>query len=133
MPIAMALRRIIICEVDDQQIIELTEINGERSLPIVVGLFEATSIQRRVKSEKMPPRPLTHDLICAVIDDLGGELQDILINDLNDGTYYAKLRVRRDGELIAIDCRPSDAIAVAVTCKVPMYVAEEVLGDSVEL
>ena len=131
MPIAMELRRIIICEVDDQQIIELREVEGERSFPIVIGLFEATSINRRVKGETSP-RPLTHDLIHAVIEQLGGELQDIVINELRDHTYYAKLRVRRDGELTEIDCRPSDAIAVAVTAKVPIYVNEEVLGDALD-
>ena len=128
MPVQMELKRIIISEVHEQQIIVLREVDGERSFPIVIGIFEATSIDRRVKNI-VPPRPLTHDLIVAVIDQLGGDLQDIVISDLQDHTYFAKLRVRKDGELVEIDCRPSDAIAVAVTANVPIYVAEDVLDE----
>jgi uncharacterized protein len=128
-PVQMELKRIIISEVHEQQIIVLREVDGERSFPIVIGIFEATSIDRRVKNI-IPPRPLTHDLIVSVIDQLGGDLQDIVISDLQDHTYFAKLRVRREGELIEIDCRPSDAIAVAVTAKVPIWVAEDVLAET---
>ena len=127
----MALRRIIISEIDEQQHIVLKEIDGERSFPIVIGLFEATSIDRRVRGIATP-RPLTHDLIAATIDLLGAEVQDVVINDLREHTYYAQLRVRHEGELIEIDCRPSDAIAVAVTLKVPVYVNEDVLGDAID-
>ena len=127
----MELKRIIISEVHEQQIIVLREVDGERSFPIVIGIFEATSIDRRVKNI-VPPRPLTHDLIVAAVEQLGGEVQDIVINDLQDHTYFAKLRVRKDGELTEIDCRPSDAIAVAVTAKVPIWVAEDVLAETTE-
>ena len=125
----MALKRIIISEVHEQQIVVLREVDGDRSFPIVIGIFEATSIERRVKNID-PPRPLTHDLIVAAIEQLGGDLQDIVISDLQDHTYFAKLRVRKDGELVEIDCRPSDAIAVAVTAKVPIWVAEDVLTET---
>ena len=128
MPVQMELRRIIISEVDEHQVIVLRETDGERSFPIVIGLFEATSIDRRVKGITNP-RPLTHDLVAGTIDSMGGELQDVFINDLREHTYFAKLRVRQDGELVEIDCRPSDAIALAVTAKVPIYVAEDVLGE----
>jgi uncharacterized protein len=128
-PVQMELKRIIISEVHEQQIIVLREVDGERSFPIVIGIFEATSIDRRVKNI-VPPRPLTHDLIVAAVDQMGGEVQDIVISDLQDHTYFAKLRVRKDGELIEIDCRPSDAIAVAVTAKVPIWVAEDVLAET---
>jgi bifunctional DNase/RNase len=127
----MELRRIIICEVDDQQIIVLKETDGDRQFPIVIGLFEATSINRRVRGE-IAPRPLTHDLITNVVEQMGGEVQDIIISDLRDHTYFAKLRIRQEGELIEIDCRPSDAIAVAVTAKVPIYVNEDVLGEALD-
>jgi len=130
-PIQMELRRIIISEVDEHQVIVLREVDGERSFPIVIGLFEATSIDRRVKG-MIAPRPLTHDLIAGVVEQMGGELQDIVISDLKEHTYFAKLRVRHEGELIEVDCRPSDAIAVAVTAKVPIYVSEEVLGEALE-
>lgn len=130
MPVPMQLSRIIISEINDQQIIYLKEVNGERTFPILIGIFEATSIDRRVKGYPSP-RPLTHDLIVSAIEHLGGELQDVVITELKEHTYYARLRVRRDGELIEIDARPSDAIAVAVTCKppLPIYVNEEVLND----
>ena len=77
------------------------------------------------------PRPLTHDLIVAAVDALGGELQDVVISELKEHTYYAVIRVLKGGEVIEIDSRPSDAIAVAVTCdpNLPIYVSEEVLAD----
>src|SRR3954467_4535900 len=125
----MELKRIIISEVHDQQVVMLREGEGERSFPIVIGIFEATSIDRRVKG--MPsPRPLTHDLVAAVIDQLGGDLQDIYISELKEHTYFAKLRIRKDGELSEIDSRPSDAIALAVTASVPIYVSEDVIGEA---
>ena len=127
----MELRRIIISEVEDHQVIILREVDGERSFPIVIGIFEATSIDRRVKG--MPaPRPLTHDLVVAAVEQLGGEIQDIVISDLKEHTYYAKLRVRQEGEMVEIDCRPSDAIALAVTAKVPIFVNEDVLGEALD-
>ena len=128
MPVQMELKRIIISEIHEQQVIALKEVEGERQFPIVIGIFEATSIDRRVKG--IPnPRPLTHDLVTGVVESLGGEIQDIFISELREHTYFAKLRVRKDGELVEIDCRPSDAIALAVTAKVPIYVAEDVLGE----
>ncbi len=131
MPIQMELRRIIISELDDHQIVILKEVDGERNFPIVIGIFEATSIDRRVKG-LAAPRPLTHDLIISVVEQLGGEIQDIVISDLKEHTYFAKLRVRKDGELTEVDCRPSDAIAVAVASRVPIYVNEDVLGEALE-
>ncbi len=130
MPVAMQLSRIMISEITDQQVIFLKEVEGDRSFPILIGIFEATSIDRRVKHFE-PQRPLTHDLLVSAIEQLGGELQDVLINELRDGTYFARLRVRQEGELIEIDARPSDAIAVAVTCdpQLPIFVSEDVLND----
>lgn len=128
MPVQMELRRIIISEIHEQQVIMLREVDGERSFSIMIGIFEATSIDRRVK--KMPsPRPLTHDLVANVVESLGGELRDIYISELRDHTYFAKLRIRQNGELIEVDTRPSDAIALAVTANVPIYVAEDVLDE----
>jgi bifunctional DNase/RNase len=127
-PVHMELKRIIISEVHDQQVIMLREVDGDRSFPIVIGIFEATSIDRRVK--KMPsPRPLTHDLVTSVVESLGGELRDVYISELRDHTYFAKLRIRMNGELVEVDSRPSDAIALAVTASVPIYVAEDVLEE----
>ena len=128
MPVQMELKRIIISEVHDQQVIMLKEVDGERSFPIVIGIFEATSIDRRVRKLDSP-RPLTHDLVAMVIENLGGELRDVCISELREHTYFAKLRIRQNGEMTEVDSRPSDAIALAVTAKVPIYVAEEVLDE----
>ena len=134
MPVEMQLARIIISEIHDQQIIYLREVDGKRQFPIVIGIFEATSIDRRVRGNQTP-RPLTHDLIVNIIEQLGGEPDSVVINELREGTYYAELRVRRDGDLIVIDARPSDAIAVAVSCKPPLsiYVAEDVLDQALDV
>jgi hypothetical protein len=130
MPVAMELARIIISEINSEQVIYLKEIDGERTFPILIGIFEATSIDRRVKGFEAP-RPLTHDLLVNAVEALGGEFQDVVISELKDHTYFAMLRVRFEGELIEVDSRPSDAIAVAVTCdpQLPIYVSEDVLND----
>ena len=130
MSVHMELSRIIISEINDQQVIYLKEVDGERTFPILIGIFEATSIDRRVKNFKAP-RPLTHDLLVGAVTAMGGQFEDVVISELHDHTYFAKLRVRRGDELIEIDARPSDAIAIAVTCDpvLPIYVSEEVLND----
>lgn len=130
MPVPMQLSRIIISEINDQQVIYLKEVDGERTFPILIGIFEATSIDRRVKGF-IAQRPLTHDLLVSVAENLGAEFQDVVISELKEHTYFARLRLRHEGELVEIDARPSDAIAVAVTCDppLPIYVAEEVLDD----
>jgi len=130
MPVQMTLSRIIISEINDQQVIYLKEVEGDRTFPILIGIFEATSIDRRVR-DFQSPRPLTHDLLVNTVNQLGAEWDSVVISELRDHTYFAKLRLRQDGELVEIDSRPSDAIAVAVTCDppLPIYVAEEVLED----
>ncbi len=130
MPVAMELSRIIISEINDQQVIYLKEIDGNRNFPILIGFFEATSIDRHVKGLEAP-RPLTHDLLVSAVEALGGEFQDVVISELREHTYFAKLRVMHEGERTEIDARPSDAIAVAMTCDppLPIYVAEDVLND----
>jgi bifunctional DNase/RNase len=131
MPVLMRLSRIVISEISEPQIIYLREADGDRQFPIVIGLFEATSIDRKVKRHPSP-RPLTHDLLVKAIEDMGGELDSVVITDLREGTYFSELRVKRDGEIISIDSRPSDAIAVAMTCDppLPIYVAEDVLDEA---
>jgi len=131
MPVQMQLSRIIISEINPQQVIYLKEVEGERTFPILIGLFEAESINTGVKRIQSP-RPRTHELLVQSIESLGGELDSVVISELKDHIYFAKLRVKREGELIEIDSRPSDAIAVAVACDpiLPIYVAEEVLEES---
>jgi bifunctional DNase/RNase len=130
MTVQMQLSRIIISEINDQQVIYLKEVGGDRQFPILIGIFEATSIDRRVKN-RPNLRPLTHDLLVTIVDQMGGELDSVVITELKDHTYFAKLRIRSNGEIVEIDSRPSDAIAVAVTCspQLPIYVSEEVLSQ----
>ena len=129
MAVRMELSRIFIREMTDMQIIELTEIDGDRTFPIVIGLPEAFAIERRLKGIEIP-RPQTHDLLASVIEHLGGTLKAIIVNDLVDGTFYARLIIDLDGEDIEVDSRPSDAIALGVAEDVPIYVAEQVLDQT---
>lgn len=131
MAVTMELRRIIssTSEAQDQHFLILKEAEGDRSFPIVIGLFEVSSIERRIKGVPSQ-RPLTHDLVVNIIESLGGELQDVYIHELKEGTYFAKLRIMKDGELCEIDSRPSDAIAIAVEARAPILVAEEVVAEA---
>ena len=129
MSVHMELSRIFIREMTDMQIIELTEVDGERTFPIVIGLPEAFAIERRLKGIEIP-RPQTHDLLASVIGHLGGELKEIVVTDLVDGTFYAKLIIVQDGQEVEVDSRPSDAIALGVAENVPIYVAEEVIAQT---
>ncbi len=129
MAVRMELSRIFIREMMDMQIIELTEVDGDRTFPIVIGLPEAFAIERRLKQIEIP-RPQTHDLLASTIMHLGGNLKEIVINDLVDGTFYAKLVIEQDGQEIEVDSRPSDAIALGVAENVPIYVAEKVLAQT---
>jgi bifunctional DNase/RNase len=103
----------------------LKEVNGNRRLPIIIGAFEAQSIALEMEGVK-PPRPLTHDLIKSILDSLGSELAEITINELKDGTFYAKLSL--DSQ--EIDARPSDAIALAVRYGAPIFVSEKVMEEA---
>jgi hypothetical protein len=123
----MELHKIIISEMQDSQIIVLKEVDGERNFPIVIGSPEAMSIDRRLKGNHMP-RPQTHDLLASVIQQMGGTIEKIEINDLAEHTFFAMIHIRRDGELLEIDSRPSDAIALGIATSVPIYVAEHVLN-----
>ncbi len=103
----------------------LKETHGQRRLPIIIGAFEAQSIALEMEGIK-PPRPLTHDLMKSIIDTLGGALNDVTINDLRDGTFFARLRV----DTREIDSRPSDAVALAVRFGVPIFVSDSVMNEA---
>lgn len=133
MPVKMRLARIIISELTENQVIYLQEIDGNREFPILIGIFEATNIDRRVKDDYEPQRPLTHDLVVNVARSLGASVESVIISELSHSTYFAKLCLRKqDGELVEVDSRPSDAIAVAVTFHPPLqiYVNEDVLQEA---
>jgi len=125
MDVEVELSRIIINETSDQQVIVLKERNGERSFPIVIGIVEIFAIDRRLKGIK-PPRPMTHDLLDSVIENLGVKIEKIVINDLRNHTFYAKIHLSSNGRTVKIDSRPSDAIALGVASNAPIYVAEHV-------
>jgi len=127
--IQMELSRILIAETRDYQLIELREVDGERRLPIVIGLFEAAAIERRLKGIEIR-RPQTHDLLANTIEALDGRLDRILINDLRDDTFFARLIVEHEGRTVEIDSRPSDAIALGIAYDVPIYVEEHVLDSA---
>jgi len=129
--IRVDLARVIISETSDQQVIVLRERDGERSFPIIIGIFEAVAIDRKVKDIQVP-RPLTHDLLNNTIRELGGELDRVVVSDLREGTFYATLHVRRDGGDIEIDARPSDGIALAVRAGCPLYVEDSVLDKAAD-
>lgn len=145
MAVRMELSRILIRELVDHQIIELREVTGAepaealgidptedraRRFPIVIGLPEAQAIERRLKGVAIK-RPQTHDLLASVIRQLGGVLESISISDLADHTFFATLNVRTgEGRRVAIDSRPSDAIALGIAEQVPIYVEEHVLDQA---
>lgn len=105
----------------------LKEIGGERRLPIIIGSFEAQHIALELEGIK-PPRPLTHDLIKNIIEQLGFSISYVYINELRDGTFFAKIKMDV-GSVDEIDSRPSDAIALALKFAVPIYVNEEVMNE----
>lgn len=131
MPVEMELSRILIRELNDYQIIELREVEGDRSFPIVIGLPEAQAIDRRLKGIEIK-RPQTHDLLAHIIETLGGTLDSISINDLAEHTFFASLNITQNGQTLTVDCRPSDAIALGVAAGVPIFVAEHVLDAAIK-
>ena len=128
MSVLMELQKIIINEMQSEQIIVLKEVDGERHFPIVIGDKEAEAINRRLKGLIMP-RPMTHDLLANTIEQLGGKMERIEITNLQNRTFFAQLVIKQDGQLIEIDSRPSDAIALGIATSVPIYVAAHVLDD----
>jgi len=129
MSVQMELHKIIISEMQEQQIIVLKEVDGERKFPIVIGNSEACAIDRRLKGIPTP-RPMTHDLLASVIENLGGAIDHIEINDLQAHTFFARIHIRQNGKKhIEIDSRPSDAIALGIATVVPIFVADHVLEE----
>jgi len=126
----MELNKIRIDEKRGEQMIVLKEKNGTKTLPIVVGIIEATAIKMEVVGYA-PPRPLTHDLFHNVMSDLGAKLEKIVIEKLNNNIFYAKLFLRTNNNTLKeIDARPSDSIALALRAKAPIFVEESVLKNT---
>lgn len=125
------LSQILIDEGSDEQLLFVTEREGGRRMRIRIGISEAGAIDRAVKGQKFK-RPLTHDLLMQVIDSLGATCREVRIVDARDNTFFAELLLRRaDGSEVAIDCRPSDGIALMVRSPgVPLMIAEDVLAEA---
>ena len=130
MLVRMKLARIVIVDSHEERasMIVLREVDGDRAFPILIGVNEAYAIDRRLRGIVIP-RPMTHDLIMNIINEIEGELESIVISELRDQTFYAKLVVRHNGELLEIDSRPSDALAVGAGTEVPVFVDESVLKE----
>lgn len=125
--IEMQLSRIVIRETSDQQTVHLKEKDGERQFPIVIGMFEAFAIDRRVRDRKTP-RPMTHDLMASLFGALGAKLERVVISDLKNNTFFATLQIAQPGkDAVEVDARPSDAIALAVHLDAPIFVEERVI------
>jgi bifunctional DNase/RNase len=110
--------------------IVLLEDDMRRIMPIYIGLSEAISINSALNHE-IPPRPMTHDLFVALVERLGSKIESILIDELNEGVYYARISVSMDGKSFDIDARPSDSIAIALRCAAPIQIRESVLCEAV--
>ncbi|HEY8297252.1 MAG TPA: bifunctional nuclease family protein [Candidatus Baltobacteraceae bacterium] len=112
-------------------VVILKDMDGKRFLPILIGPFEATSIALALEGAPVP-RPLTHDLMRSILDTLDAKLEQVVIHDIRESTFFAKLIVRTNGELQEIDARPSDGIALALRASAPIYVSDKiVLEESV--
>jgi bifunctional DNase/RNase len=129
MDVEVELSRIIINETSDQQIIVLKERHGTRGFPIVIGIVEIFAIDRRLKGIK-PPRPMTHDLLANIIERLGAKVERIVIDDLRNHTFFAKIHLNVDGRKVTVDSRPSDAIALCAAIDAPIYVADHVFDKT---
>jgi bifunctional DNase/RNase len=131
MPVEMKVKGLMIDPVSQMPIIVLKKSDDETVLPIWVGLFEANAIAMQLENI-VSPRPMTHDLICSVIDALRATVDRVEITDLRDNTFFALIHLDRAGEKLAIDARPSDAMALALRVRVPIFVAESVLQKSTQ-
>jgi len=128
--VEMVLHRILISEPSDQQYIFLKEKGGERTFPIVIGFFEAQAIHRFVNDEKYP-RPMTHELLAQTIASLGARITKVEVPMLKESTFFAVVHVTTaEGKAVELDARPSDAIALAMAVKAPIFVAEHVIEES---
>ncbi len=124
--VEVQLSRVVIQEKDDQQFLHLSEKDGHRTFPIVIGFNEAAEINRKLRGIESP-RPMTHDLVTRIIGAVGWTLDKVIISDLRESTFYATLELSDGEQQKYVDCRPSDAIALAVQTQARIFVARKVL------
>jgi len=129
MEIEMKIRTIMMDPDANTPVVVLKDVNGDAMLPIWIGAFEANAIAVEIE-KSAPPRPTTHDLIKNIIRELGVTVRRIIITDLVDNTFFAVIEMSRDGEIMMIDSRPSDAIALALRVDCPIYVDQQVINSS---
>jgi bifunctional DNase/RNase len=129
MQIEMTIKGLMVDPVNNMPIVILRDKEGQRVLPIWVGIFEANAIALQI--ENLPtPRPMTHDLLRNVIQDLKASVQKVVISDLQEQTFYALIYLSVNGESVAVDARPSDAIALALRTRAPIFVEDTVIDQA---
>src|SRR6202041_1587558 len=129
MDVEMKIRGLMMDPVTNMPIVVLKDVNGSAILPIWVGIYEANAIALEIE-KVATPRPMTHDLIRNLLFGLETGVKKVVVSDLKDDTFYAVIWLERNGELISVDSRPSDALAIALRLDCPIYVAEAVLKTS---
>lgn len=129
MEIEMKIRGLMMDPVTNMPIVILKDVNGNAILPIWVGIYEANAIALEIEKVSTP-RPMTHDLLKNVLLGLNASVKKVVVNELRDDTFFALIWVEQDGQVISIDSRPSDALALALRLDCPIYVEEEVLKSS---
>ena len=129
MQIEMTIKGLMVDPITNMPIIILRDKDGQRVLPIWVGVFEANAIALQIENVTTP-RPMTHDLLKNVISDLRGRIEKIVVSDLKDNTFFALIYLNVNGEAMAIDARPSDAIALALRARAPIFVEEKVIDHA---
>ena len=131
MEVEMKIRGLMMDPQTNNPIVVLKDVNGTAILPIWVGIYEASAIASEIEKQATP-RPMTHDLIRNVLFGLEAEVKKIVVSDLRDDTFYAVIWLERGGELISVDSRPSDALAIALRMDCPIFVDDAVLKISAE-
>ena len=129
MEVEMKIRGLMMDPVTNMPIVVLKDLNGNTILPIWVGIYEANAIALEIE-KVLTPRPMTHDLIKTLLLGLGTGIRKVVVSELKDDTFYAVIWLDKDGELISVDSRPSDALALALRLDCPIYVDESVLKSS---
>jgi bifunctional DNase/RNase len=129
MEVEMKIRGLMMDPVTNMPIVVLKDINGNAILPIWVGIYEANAIALEIEKVSTP-RPMTHDLIKVLLLGLGTGIRKVVVSELKDDTFYAVIWLDKDGELISVDSRPSDALALALRLDCPIYVDDSVLKNS---
>ncbi|MGH9570699.1 MAG: bifunctional nuclease family protein [Candidatus Angelobacter sp.] len=129
MEVEMKIRGLMMDPVTNMPIVVLKDVGGESVLPIWVGVYEANAIALEIE-KVTTPRPMTHDLIKNLLLGLDTQVHKIVVNELRDDTFFAVIWMEREGKVISIDSRPSDALAIALRLDCPIYVDEEVLKTS---